>query len=102
MAGFSLAGALGLASRRLLALVTPNTSLLKDPTDFRSAYLLQSVAEFNDRTQKLFNNVTVEYGNGTNGPLSLKRAGLTDADRKMVLREVAKIGAKARSLGRFR
>ncbi len=68
----------------------------------RSAYLLQSVPEFNDRTQKLFNNVTVKYENGTTGPLSLKRDGLTDADRKMVLREVAKIDAKARSLGGFR
>jgi hypothetical protein len=68
----------------------------------RSAYLLQSVPEFNERTQKLFNAVTVKYANGTTGPLSLKREGLTDADRKMVLREVEKIDAKARSLGGFR
>ncbi len=68
----------------------------------RSAYLLQSVSEFNDRTQKLFSNVNVKYEDGTTGPLSLKRDGLTDADRKIVLREVAKIDAQARSLGGFR
>jgi hypothetical protein len=68
----------------------------------RSAYLLQAAPEFNERTQKLFEGVTVEYANGTTGPLTLKRPGLTDADRKMVLSEVAKIDAKARSLGGFR
>jgi hypothetical protein len=68
----------------------------------RSAYLLQAVPEFNERTQKLFGSVKVKYANGATGPLSLKREGLTDADRKMVLREVAKIDAKARSLGGFR
>jgi hypothetical protein len=68
----------------------------------RSAYLLQAAPEFNARTQKLFKAVTVKYANGTTGPLSLKRPGLTDADRKKVLSEVAKIDAMARSLGGFR
>lgn len=68
----------------------------------RSAYLIQAAPEFNERTQKLFKAVTVKYANGTTGPLTLKRPGLTDADRKMVLGEVAKIDAKARSLGGFR
>ena len=68
----------------------------------RSAYLLEFVPEFNERTQKLFNSVVVKYANGTSGPLTLKLDGLTDADRKMVLREVAKIDSKARSLGGFR
>lgn len=68
----------------------------------RAAYLLQSVPEFNERTQKLFNEAMVRYENGTTGRLTLNRDGLTDADRKMVLREVAKIDSKARSLGGFR
>lgn len=67
----------------------------------RTMFLLDMTDTFNERTQKLFENQTMKYSNGTTGPLSLKREGLTDSDRGKVVSAVKAIDAKARALGGY-
>lgn len=68
----------------------------------RTMFLLENVGEFNARTQALFRNQTMTYSDGSVGPLSLDRAGLTDEDRANVVRAVKVIDTKARALGGYR
>jgi hypothetical protein len=67
----------------------------------RTVFLLDMTNTFNERTQKLFENQTIRYSNGTTGPLSLKRKGLTDSDRNKVMSAVKAIDKKARALGGY-
>jgi hypothetical protein len=67
----------------------------------RTMFLLDMTDTFNERTQKLFENQTMKYSNGTTGPLSLKREGLTDSDRGKVVSAVKAIDTKARALGGY-
>jgi hypothetical protein len=67
----------------------------------RTMFLLDMTDTFNDRTQKLFENQTIKYSDGTTGPLSLKRKGLTDSDRSKVVAAVKAIDNKARALGGY-
>lgn len=67
----------------------------------RTMFLLEMTDTFNERTQKLFESQTMKYSNGTTGPLSLKREGLTDSDRGKVVSAVKAIDAKARALGGY-
>lgn len=67
----------------------------------RTMFLLDMTDTFNERTQKLFENQTMKYSDGTTGPLSLKREGLTDSDRGKVVAAVKTIDTKARTLGGY-
>jgi hypothetical protein len=67
----------------------------------RTMFLLEMTNTFNERTQKLFENQTMKYSDGTTGPLSLKREGLTDSDRGKVVSAVKAIDTKARALGGY-
>jgi hypothetical protein len=67
----------------------------------RTMFLLEMTNTFNERTQKLFENQTMKYFDGTTGPLSLKRKGLTDSDRGKVVAAVKAIDTKARALGGY-
>ena len=68
----------------------------------RTMFLLENVGEFNARTQALFRSQTMTYSDGSVGPLSLDKAGLTDEDRAKVVQAVKVIDTKARALGGFR
>jgi hypothetical protein len=68
----------------------------------RTMFLLENVGEFNARTQALFRSQKMTYSDGTVGPLTLDKAGLTDKDRANVVRAVKIIDTKARALGGFR
>ena len=68
----------------------------------RTMFLLENVGEFNARTQALFRSQKMTYSDGTVGPLSLDKPGLTDVDRANVVRAVKIIDTKARALGGFR
>lgn len=67
----------------------------------RTVFLLDMTNTFNKRTQELFENQTIKYSDGTTGPLSLKRKGLTDSDRSKVVAAVKAIDRKARALGGY-
>jgi hypothetical protein len=67
----------------------------------RTMFLLEMTHTFNDRTQKLFENQTIKYADGTKGPLSLTRKGNTDSDRSKVVAAVKAIDNKARALGGY-
>jgi hypothetical protein len=67
----------------------------------RTMFLLDMTDTFNERTQKLFENQTMKYSDGTTGPLSLKRESLTDSDRGKVVSAVKAIDTKARALGGY-
>jgi hypothetical protein len=58
--------------------------------------------ELNERTRKLFNDVKIQYGDGTTGPVSFVRPNLTDADLAKMMSAMERFDAKARSLGGFR
>jgi hypothetical protein len=68
----------------------------------RTMFLLENVGEFNARTQALFRSQKLTYSDGSMGPLTLDRPGLTDEDRAKVVQAVKVIDAKARALGGFR
>jgi hypothetical protein len=68
----------------------------------RTMFLLENVGEFNARTQALFRSQKMTYSDGTVGPFSLDKPGLTDEDRANVVRAVKIIDTKARALGGFR
>ncbi len=67
----------------------------------RTVFLLDMTNTFNTRTQKLFENQTIKYSDGTMGPLSLKRKGLNDSDRSKVVKAVKALDEKARALGGY-
>jgi hypothetical protein len=67
----------------------------------RTMFLLDMTDTFNDRTQKLFENQTIKYSDGTKGPLSLTRKSNTDSDRSKVVAAVKAIDNKARALGGY-
>lgn len=67
----------------------------------RTVFLLEMTDTFNERTQKLFENQTIRYSDGTTGPLSLKRAENTDSDRGKVVAAVKAIDKKTRALGGY-
>ncbi len=67
----------------------------------RTVFLLDMTKTFNDRTQKIFANQTIQYSDGTTAPLSLKRKGMTDSDRAKVVKAVKSLDKKARALGGY-
>jgi hypothetical protein len=67
----------------------------------RTMFLLAMTDTFNDRTQKLFENQTIKYADGTKGPLSPTRKGNTDSDRSKVVAAVKAIDNDARALGGY-
>ncbi len=68
----------------------------------RAFYLSVYAPEFNERTKKLFNEVKIQYSDGTTGLISFLHPKLTNADLAKMMSAMERFDTKARSLGGFR